>query len=344
MFLAGDIGGTNCRLACFQRESARLRLVATADYKSSNYRGLDEVVAEFLKLHSISDPIESAVFGVAGPVEDGRYVHATNLPWVIDQADLNRSLNSSKVGLINDLVANAYGTCWLTSDDYVVLNAGTRHPGSNKALISAGTGLGEAGLVYVDGRYAAVASEGGHTSLAAQSDIEIELLQFLRKKHGHVSWERVVSGAGLTNIYEFLCQRGPHSPGTVSLEKMPELEDLDMPAKISRAAILGVDVIAEQALDQFLRFYGAEAGNVALKFLAVSAMYVGGGIAPKILPKLLGGAFLKSFVAKGRFSTMLENIPIFVILNDRTALLGAALVAARQAGYEILEAPVMEAL
>lgn len=343
MLLAGDIGGTNCRLACFQRETARLRLVATAEYKSANYRGLDEVIGKFLQQHSISDPMESAVFGVAGPVEDGKFVHATNLPWVIDQTYLCRSLNTSNVCLINDLVANAYGTSWLTSDDYVVLNAGTNRAGSNKALISAGTGLGEAGLVYVDGRYAAVASEGGHASFAPTSDIEVELLQFLRQKYGHVSWERVVSGAGLANIYEFLrqCRRQP--PGTGTLEKMSELENLDLPARISQAAILGIDAIAEQALDQFVRLYGAEAGNVALKFLAVSAMYIGGGIAPKILPKLMDGAFLGSFVSKGRFSKLLENIPIFVILNDQTALLGAALLAARQAGYEIVDAPIMEA-
>lgn len=342
MFLAGDIGGTNTRLACFERESARLRLVASSDYKSSEYSGLDEVVADFLQHHSISSPIESAMFGVAGPVECGKTVQATNLPWVVDQAQMCRKLQTENVGLINDLVANAYGTSWLTSDDYVVLNAGVMQAGSNKAMISAGTGLGEAGLVFVDGRYAAVASEGGHCSFAPQQAIELELLKFLQKKYGHVSWERVISGAGLVNIYEFLCQRNQQSGNGEKLAQIPELANLDLPAMISQAALLGVDLVAEQALDLFVSFYGAEAGNVALKFLAVSGLYVGGGIAPKILPKLQDGTFLQAFVSKGRFSKLLENIAIFIIINDRTALLGAALMAARQAGYDFDEAPIME--
>ena len=342
MLLAGDIGGTNCRLACFQRESSRLRQVATADYASNDYSGLEEVVAKFLQEHSIKKPIESAVFGVAGPIENGDTVRTTNLPWVIERRALCSELDAENVGLINDLVANAYGTCWLTSEDCAVLNAGVPHPGSNKALISGGTGLGEAGLVYVDERYAAVASEGGHASFAPQTEVEIELLLFLQKKFGHVSWERVVSGAGLENIYEFLQQRDTQTSNGVRLEEVAELENLDGPAKISEAASLGIDPVAECALDLFVRLYGAEAGNVALKFLAVSGLYLGGGIAPKILPKIKEGTFLESFVSKGRFSALLEDVPILVILNDRTALLGAALVAARQAGYEILEAPLTE--
>lgn len=342
MFLAGDIGGTNCRLACFEREPSRLRLVATADYPSNNYSGLDEVVALFLAEHSITDAVESAVFGIAGPVEDGRRAQVTNLPWVVDQALLSNNLNTSKVGLLNDLVANAYGTCWLTNDDYFALNIGVAHPRSNRALISAGTGLGEAGLVFVDGCYVAMASEGGHCSFAPQQAIEIEIYNFLQQKYGHVSWERVVSGAGLMNIFEFLCQRQSKSESTATLAQMPELADLDPAAMISQAAILGLDPIAEQALDLFIKFYGAEAGNVALKFLATGAVYVGGGIAPKILLKLQEGGFFDAFISKGRFSKLLEKISIYVILNERTALLGAALIAARQAGYSFEEPPISQ--
>ena len=341
MFLAGDIGGTNCRLAWFERESTRLRLITMADYPSNNYAGLDEVVALFLAEHSITNDVESVAFGVAGPVEGGR-VQTTNLPWVVDQAILSSNLNTSKVALLNDLVANAHGTCWLTNDDYIALNTGVAHPRSNKALISAGTGLGEAGLVFVDGRFEAVASEGGHCSFAPEQEIEIELYRFLQQKHGHVSWERVVSGAGLVNIYEFLCQRGSQTKTTATLAQIPELASLEPPVMISQAAILGLDPAAEQALDLFVRFYGAEAGNLALKFLATGAVYVGGGIVPKILPKLQEGGFFDSFISKGRFSKLLEKISIFVILNDRTALLGAALVATRQAGYNFEEPPVME--
>ena len=341
MFLAGDIGGTTCRLAWFERGPARLRLIAMTDYRSKNYASLDEVITIFLAEHPITDVVESAAFGVAGPVEDGR-VQATNLPWVVDKAVLSSHLNTANVGLINDLVANANGTCWLTNNDYFVLNPGVSQPGSNKALISAGTGLGEAGLIFVDGHLEAVASEGGHCSFAPAQEIEIELYRFLQQQFGHVSWERVVSGAGLMNIYEFLCQRESQTKSADMLARIPELADLEPSAMISQAAILGLDPTAEQALDLFVRFYGAEAGNLALKFLATGAVYVGGGIAPKILPKLQEGGFFDSFISKGRFSKLLEKIPVFVILNDRTALLGAALVAARQAGCHPEAPPVME--
>lgn len=342
MFLAGDIGGTNSRLALFERESSRLRLIAIADYLSNNYSGLDEIVALFLAENSITRAVESAAFGIAGPVEDGQRVHATNFPWVVDKAVLSSNLSTSNVGLLNDLVANAYGTCWLTNKDYFALNTGVPHARSNKAIISAGTGLGEAGLILVDGRYTAVATEGGHCSFAPQRPIEIELFRFLQEKYGHVSWERVLSGPGLTNIYEFLCQQASQSEPAVALAQIPELASLDLPARISQAAILGIDQTAEQALNLFVGFYGSEAGNVALKFLATGAMYVGGGIAPKILPKLQEGRFFASFVSKGRFSKLLKQISIYVILNDRTALLGAALVAARQAGCCFEEPPNME--
>lgn len=341
MFLAGDIGGTNCRLAWFERDSSRLRLIAMSSYRSSNYSSVDQIIALFLAEHAITDSVESAAFGVAGPVQEGR-VQTTNLPWLIEQSALCHNLNTSKVALLNDLVANAYGTQWLTSDDYVALNTGVSHPKSSKALISAGTGLGEAGLVFVDGRFEVVASEGGHCSFAPVQALEIELFRFLQQKYGHVSYERVVSGAGLINIHEFLGQREAHSKTGVALSQIPELAGLEPAAKISQAAMLGLDPTAEQALDLFVRFYGAEAGNLALKFLATGAVYVGGGITPKILPKLQEGGFFSSFIAKGRLSTLLEQISIFVILNDQTALLGAALVAARLAGYNYEKPPIME--
>lgn len=340
MLLAGDIGGTNCRLALFERRPSRLSLTATADYSSAEHSSLGDVVRIFLRQHSFAGTVDAAAFGIAGPVEDGYRVQTTNIPWVVDRASLSAILHTTKVVLINDLVANAYGTCWLTESDYIVLNSGASHPRSNKALISAGTGLGEAGLVFANGHYTAIASEGGHCSFAPQQAVEFELMLFLQERYGHVSWERVVSGAGLANIYEFLCER--ESQKTAALANIPELANLDLPAMISQAAILGLDRIAEQALEMFIAFYGAEAGNVALKFLATSAVYVAGGIAPKILPKLQEGGFFEAFVSKGRFSRLLEQISIYVILNDRTALLGAALLAARQAGCIFEEPPVIE--
>lgn len=342
MLLAGDIGGTNCRLALFERENSRIRLVETADFASNQYASLGEVVKLFLGEHGVDSVIENAAFGVAGPVDDGRRVQATNLPWVVDSAILSGILKTPKVILMNDLVANAYGTFLMTESDYVTLNSGVARTGANMALISAGTGLGEAGLVCVGGQYSAVASEGGHCSFAPQREIEFKLLCYLQKKFGHVSWERVISGGGLLNIYNFLCEQGGQSQSIDTLAGYPELDDLDPSAKISKAAILGIDQIAEQSLDLFVGFYGAEAGNVALKFLATSAVYIGGGIAPKILPKLLAGSFFEAFVAKGRFDRILQEIPIRVILNDRTALLGAALIAARQAGFDVKDPPVME--
>jgi glucokinase len=327
MFLAGDIGGTNSRLAFFERDGARLRRVAETTYPSRSHPGLAPILREFLARHP-GKP-EAVCFGIAGPVRQGRVV-TPNLPWEVDAAQLANELRCGSVVLLNDLQANAYGLLALGPDDFVVLNAGAADAAGNVALISAGTGLGEAGLFWDGDRHHPFASEGGHADFAPRSALEIELAQYLQGRFGHVSFERVLSGPGLHNLYEFLRQRSGAADELPDL--MKRLGTNHAPAAISRAALEGHSALCGQALDLFVSLYGAEAGNLALKVLAAGGVFLGGGIAPKILPRLRQPAFLQAFVDKGRMRKLLEAIPVRVILNENTALLGAAHYAADKAG------------
>jgi glucokinase len=324
MILAGDIGGTSTRLALATVEGGVLRLAAVKRYASRDHAGLEEIVEAFTGEHS--DPIEHACFGIAGPIRDGR-VETPNLPWVIESAVLARRLGIPRATLLNDLEANAYGVFTLAESDFAVLNAGRPPREGNAAIISAGTGLGEAGYHGDGDELHPFASEGGHADLAPRNDLEIELFRWLRQKYGHVSYERAVSGPGLVAIYAFLAETGR---GSSSPEFAAEMNAGDAAAAISRAALDGRSDLANSALDLFVSLYGAEAGNLALKMKATRGVYVGGGIAPKILPRLTGPGFLEAFTDKGRFRAFLEAIPVKVILNDRTALRGAAWRAARE--------------
>jgi glucokinase len=270
-------------------------------------------------------------------VIEGR-VRTTNLPWTVDAAALARKLGLPGVGLLNDLEANAWAVEWLPPGDLSPIQEGAPGAAGNVAVMAAGTGLGEAALVRGGGTTVSLASEGGHADFAPRQDVEVELLRHLRAKFGHVSYERVVSGPGLLNVYEFLRDSGRGEEPAWLAEDMRRT---DPPAAISEAALAGKCALCELALDLFLGVYGAEAGNLALRTMATGGVYLGGGIAPKIFGRRPGHdparssrsveAFRQAFVDKGRFGALLETIPVRVILNDKAALLGAARYASRAA-------------
>jgi glucokinase len=321
MILAGDIGGTNTRLAFFDPGQPPMKPVALEVFPSREHAGLEELIEQFLAKHNL--PVTSACFGIAGPVRNGQ-CETPNLPWKVDSHHVAEALHLEKVHLLNDLEANAHGIALLAETDFIVLNAGSPGESGNCALISAGTGLGEAGLLFEEGHYHPFPSEGGHADFAPRNELEIELLRYLLNEHGHVSYERVLSGPGLYNIYRFLRDSGKASEPP---ELAEAIEHGDPSAAISKSALNGTADISVQALNIFVSVYGAEAGNLALKVMAIGGMFVGGGIAPKIAAKLQDGTFMQAFVTKGRVSPVLESIPVRVITNDLTALLGAARVA-----------------
>ena len=324
MILAGDIGGTNVRLALFEIEGGRLAARDERKFRSREVSGLERPVEEFLAGRRVS----AAGFGVAGPVRNGRS-EATNLSWIVDAAALARQLSLPRVALVNDLFANAAGLGELSPSDFAVVNAGTENPDGNAALISAGTGLGEAFLVRLNGRFWPQASEGGHASFAPRNAVEIDLLRHLETKWSHVSFERILSGPGLAALYAFERTRsGESEPGWLA-EEIARAGD-PAPA-VTAAGLSGRDAVAERTVERFVSIYGGEAGNFALKVLATGGLYVGGGIAPKMLPRMLDGTFFGGFCDKGRFAPLLAKIPVRVVTNDRCALLGAARTGAEAA-------------
>jgi glucokinase len=319
--LSGDIGGTKTRLAIFDVAGAKLHSEVERTYPSGDFATLDDIIADFLGAGD-SDP-DAACFGIAGPVRNNE-VDVTNLPWRISAAEIAARFRFGRVDLLNDLEANAWGLRALQEKDFRILNAGVENPLGNAAIIAAGTGLGEAGL-YRDGEgWHPFATEGGHSDFSPGSELEIELLRYLMTRYGHVSWERLVSGPGLVNIHEFLVHTRKH---TVAGWLRDDMQAHDPAAAISRAAQSGRDALCVEALDLFVRLYGVEAGNLALKIMARGGVYLGGGIAPKILAQLESGAFMAAFRAKGRMQGLLEHMPVRVILNDRTALYGPAVFA-----------------
>jgi glucokinase len=324
MILAGDVGGTKVHLALFDFTDGNLKHTRDQIFPAKQYAGLEEIVKEFV----VSEKVTAACFGVPGPVRDGR-LRLTNLPWTLDSRELALDLGIDYIFLINDLQANGYGIAELGADQIFTLSEGDTRQVGNRGLISAGTGLGEAFLVW-DGRdYVPYPSEGGHSDFAPRNEDEIDLLRFLRQKYnGRISFERVVSGQGLTNIYEFLRDgKGIEEP--VWLAERMRQEDPN--AVITESALKAKSELCEKTLDMFVSAYGAEAGNLALKVLSVGGLYVGGGIAPRILEKLKDGTFVKAFTDKGRMSQLLVNIPVRVILESRTALIGAAAYAEARA-------------
>lgn len=342
MILAGDIGGTKTNLALFDWKTGRVEPERQQTFFSADYTSFGDVLAEFLTPppEPLAEPptedepepvapvepprIEAACFGVPGPVIENR-CRTTNLPWIVDGPALAKRFQIERVRLLNDLEATAHGLLVLSPDETESLNEGT--PPQTKsalALIAAGTGLGEAILFWNGQRYQPMPSEGGHADFAPNSDLEIDLLRHLRGSYLHVSYERVLSGPGLHAIYEFLRDAKKNEPTWVA----ERLRTGDPAAIIAEIGLSGQAEICVQALDLFASIYGAEAGNLALKALALNGVYLGGGIAPKLLTKLKDGTFMRTFTAKGRYKRLMSTIPVRVITNDKAGLLGAASVAA----------------
>ena len=317
MILAGDVGGTKVHLALYDFIDGKLKQIRDKQYPAREYSGLEEIVKEFLA----ADKVTAACFGVPGPVRDGR-LRLTNLPWTLDSRELAAGLVIEHVFLINDLEANGYGVAELSASQIFTLNKGDARQMGNRALISAGTGLGEGYLVWNGHHHIPNPSEGGHADYAPRNEDEIDLLRYLKQKYnGRISFERVVSGPGMINVYEFLREvRGMDEPAWLRERLAAE----DPNAVITELALAARSEICEKTMDIFVSAYGAEAGNLALKILPVGGLYVGGGIAPRILEKLKDGAFMKAFADKGRMSQLLINMPVRIILESRAALMGAA--------------------
>jgi glucokinase len=327
MILAGDVGGTKVHLALYNFEGGRLKPFRDEKVPAQEFATLDAVVNNFLRSGE-REQIVAACFGCPGPVRNGR-LKLTNLPWTLDQQDLAKSLGIQHIFLINDLEANGYGIPELAPESIVTLHDGDPAEVGHRGLIAAGTGLGEALLIW-DGRtHRPIPSEGGHCDFAARTDREIALLQYLRKTlNGRVSWERVVSGIGIKNVYAYLRD----------VEKLEEpawlsdgMKSEDPNAVIGQCADDGSSDLCVQTMQMFAAAYGAETGNIALKVLASGGMYLGGGIAPKSLKTLRAGGFIEAFLDKGRLSPVLQSIPVRVILDDTCALLGAAAYAEARA-------------
>ena len=329
MILAGDVGGTKTVLAVYESGVGTLEKVVEETVPSRG-TSLDAIVTDFVARHQVRG-LTRACFGVPGAVVDG-VCKTTNLPWTIEEAGLRKALGVGKVKLLNDLQAAAYGMLHLDDSELVYLNPGrTLDRRRNLAVIAAGTGLGEALLVWDGERHIPMASEGGHTSFSPQNDLEIALLKFLQQKHqGHVSWERILAGPGLASVYEFL--RGyyaDHGGPAESATVRERMQREDVGAVVGIEAVKGQDKLCVAAAQLFCALYGAEAGNLALKGLATGGIFIGGGIAPKLLPVLKESAFLANFVDKGRFRGLLSGIPVVVAQNDKAPLIGAAQYASR---------------
>jgi glucokinase len=327
MILAGDVGGTKVHLALYNFEHGQLVHVRDERFPAHDFGGLQEIVQRFLS-ESASPEIDAACFGVPGPVRGGR-LRLTNLPWVLDARELSAGLNITHLFLINDLEANGYGIPELTPEQILTLNPGDPAAVGNRGLVSAGTGLGEGVLVWNGKSHVPMASEGGHSDFAARNPLEVELLMWLmRKLNGRVSYERVISGPGLTNIYTFLRDEKKMEEAAWIKDRM---QHEDPNAVIGDAGEAGKSELCSKALEMFAAAYGAEAGNMVLTVLATGGMYLGGGIAPKILKTMKSGVFMQAFADKGRLSELLIHTPVHVILESRAALMGAAAYAEARA-------------
>lgn len=320
MILAGDIGGTKTSLALFEIRDNILILHSQHQFVSQNYSSFTDVIREFIQM-SPEVVINSASFGIAGPIIDER-CRTTNLPWDISANDLREQLEIDTVYLLNDLEATVYGMLYLGDDDFIDLNPNATPSSGNCAVIAAGTGLGEA-ILYFDGKnYHPIASEGGHCDFAPLTPQQDALLQWLRHRFPeHVSLERILSGPGIRALYDFLVESG-FAPESDFLKDMSENEDKS--ASISEGALLHNDPLCVETLRLFCEIYGAESGNLALKSMSLGGVFIGGGIAPKIISYLQKETFFNAFIAKGRFEPMLRNMSVKVSLNSETALLGAA--------------------
>jgi len=320
MILAGEIGATRTRLAAFETEGNKLQKVVEKIYMSQEERNLPEIIVGFIRTEGI--PVHNACFGVAGPVRGGQS-KISNLSWVIDAKELATLLKLKSVGLINDLEAFAYGIDALESKDFITLSEGSEDAEGNRAVISARTGLGVAGLFWDGNRHHPFACEGGHSNFAPSDNLEIELLQYLQKKYGRVSCERVLSGPGIKNIYDFLRDTRKFEEPDWLREQLSHAQDA--PALISQLALEDKAAICEQTLAIFVAIYGSQTGDCALNYMSTGGIFIGGSIAAKIVPKMKDPIFLRSFLAKGRMEPLLREMPVKIVINDDSGIMGAAL-------------------
>lgn len=324
MILAGDIGGTKTVLAVYRKDGSSLRPVRDAVYRSADFSRFERLLTDFWAKGK-GERIDRLCIGVAGPVKNGE-CRTTNLPWTLTERTLSRAFGVRRVKLLNDLQAMAYGMLFLPKRAFAEIHRGGKRRKGNIAVIAAGTGLGE-GFLYWDGKnYHPAASEGGHVDFAPQSEREVELLRFLQSKFGHVSFERVLSGPGIHHIYRFLRESGLAEEPSWLRER---LRDGDPSAAITEIGLSGEHPLCVETLNLFCSIYAAEAANLALKVFAVGGVYIGGGIAPKILSKIKEPVFLRTFAGKGRYADLLDDIPVKVALDPRGALIGAAHYAMR---------------
>jgi len=319
MILAGEIGATRTRLAAFETEGNRLNRAVEKNYMSQEHAGLSEIIDAFVKTEGIL--VHRACVGVAGPVRRGRS-KISNLPWIIDSRDLAKQLKLDSVGMLNDLEAYAYGIDALDSKDFVTLNEGSEDAEGNRAVISARTGLGVAGLYWDGFRHHPFGCEGGHSDFAPRNELEMELLTYLQKKYGRISCERILSGPGIKNIYDFL--RDTHKAEEPQSLKDQMAATADAPALISQLATGGKAPICDQTMSIFVSIYGAETGNVALNFMSTGGIFIGGSVAAKNVPRMKDPIFMQSFLDKGRMVPLLKEMPVTIVLNDDSGLIGAA--------------------
>ena len=318
MILAGDVGGTKCNLALFSEKDGKLTTVYKQRFASKDFAQFDLIVREFSRQaapHLLTEGVRAAGFGVAGPVINNR-VRATNLPWTVEASILAKELKVDEVVLMNDLGATGHSLGHLPPEEFCVLNPGKPEPGGTRALIAAGTGLGQSILIWDGARYRVVPSEGGHSDFAPHTEQQIELLRFMRRRYPQVSWELILSGRGFRTLHEFL---GPdvkhHSFEDPGADPAPEITKLGLAKECP---------VCADTLDLWTSVYGAEAGNLALKVLALGGVYIAGGIAVKILDKIKDGTFFNAFKDKWKFEALMSNIPVSVVLNESAPLLGAA--------------------
>lgn len=330
MILAADVGGTQTRIGLFDAGDLH-RIHALETFHTQEFSAFAEVIGRYRDRHS--ETVDGACAGVAGPVRAGRS-ETVNLPWVVDCGQLQESLSIDAAWVINDLQATAYGTAGLSDDEVVTLNPGSANATGNQAVIAAGTGLGEAGLFWDGTRHLPFATEGGHSDFAPQDATDAELLARLRSRYAHVSWERVLSGPGLVNIYEFLRDSGR---GEESAAVQEAIRSGDAAAAIALGAEAG-NLLCRATIDRFCRFYGAEAANLALKLMATGGIFLGGGIAAKNAAALQAGGFLEAFRSKGRMSRLVGAIPVRIIMDQLIGLRGAARCAALAGGERVRSA------
>jgi glucokinase len=314
MILAGDIGGTKTTLALYRREKTGPKPLRSATFKNADFANFHSILKTFLKE---TDSVRVACFGVAGPIQDGT-CRMLNLPWSLSEKKTAKAFQIGRVHLINDLQATASGMLHLQPNDRVILNRGKVKSG-NRVVLAVGTGLGEAILCEKGEEMIPMASEGGHSDFAPRNEMEIALLRFLAKKYDHVSYERILSGSGLLNLYAFLVESGYEEPRDMAKHRHKE-----GPEAIATLGLSETSPLCSRVLHLFASLLGAEAGNLALKAAAWGGVYIGGGIAPKIIKKLLDGTFMEAFIQKGRYAHLMKEIPVVVSMNPETALMGAA--------------------